>query len=410
MKDPAANMARFRTGDVLAQLALFGVLLGSSVGQRVTFKNLGYALGPYPYFILLFISAAFVLIFAVICTGIVAATGGWLPETRTWRRVGIYCMVGCCNGLQGAAMVFANPHVPGYLQALLQQAVIPFTLIVSVIALSAGYSCRQKIGVMLITVGIALQLLPEAFAAKPTEGHVSVMWSFVFLMGQLPVAAGAVLQEKEFQTVKVNVFHMMFWASAAQLWMLLMLAPIDTIPLVGDSSSMNNLFENMKQGWMLTCYGGAGVAVGNCVVTMLLAQLAQVFLVKYSSAAFAVLCSAFVVPASAAAFASPLLMGSKTEHLGPGAAAALALGCLGIALFRMETLPSCPSPTEDADSERLTPFSAPLIHTPSEPNDPRPLCAPGVGIIQSEYSNARRSPVAVWEECTLKEPPQTQFD
>merc|ERR1719414_728731 len=57
-------------------------------------------------------------------------------------------------------------------------------------------------------------------------------------------------------------------------------------------------------------------------------------MVKHSSAAFAMLCTAFVVPCSGVAFAMPVLMGPHSEHLSASAVAALVLVFGGITLFR----------------------------------------------------------------------------
>lgn len=372
------------------QAALSAALLASNVGQRVSFKRLGYVLGPYPYFVLLSISLAFVLAFGAICAAIVTRTGGWLPETKTWHVLQSFLLIGACNALQGLGMVFANPHVPGYLQALLQQAVIPLTLAASALALSARYSRRQYVAVLVIIAGILLQLLPDMKGSEPGQGvpagqEASLPWALVFLAAQAPVALAAVLQEHAFQAVTVNVFHMMFWASAAQFLTLLALAPLDALQSASGTAAPSG---DLLGGLLAAQQPEALEGLLACVAAMLLSQLTQALVVKHFSAAYAVLCMALVLPASALAFTLPALMGHHAEQLGGTAPAALGTVFLGVLLYRA------------GESLGAPPESAP--RTPEDGGMPR-ICSAGVGIIQSEYSAKRSSQVGLFQERTLAE-------
>lgn len=385
---------RFKLTTVALQLLLTGGLLVSNVGQRLSFKSLGYVLGPFPYFVLLSISFAFVVAFAVIYIFIVCTTGGWLPEVTNYRTLGTFWVIGALNALQGVGMVFANPHVPGYLQALFQQAVIPMTLLTSVLALRSRYSLQQYVAVLVIISGILLQLCPDIMqfdahsgsTATPAGQSLSLLWSMVFLTSQVPVSCAAVLQEYAFATVHVNVFHMMFWASAAQFTTLAVMAPLDTVPSIGDSASEQSFLAKMATAWHIVCSDGAAAwALFMCIATMLLSQLTQALVVKQCSATYAVLCMALVLPSSAIAFTLPVLMGSHAEVLGPTALGALCVVFLGVVLYRA------------GDSGSATPKV-------NKPPSPLPkICSAGVGIIQSEYSNAKHSSLPLWEEQTLCE-------
>merc|ERR1719210_1460320 len=67
---------------------------------------------------------------------------------------------------------------------------------------------------------------------------------------------------------------------------------------------------------------------------MLVAQLSQALMVKYSSATFTILCMVIVVPLSSLVFALPSIMGARAEKL-PGATPyAIALVFVGIVVFR----------------------------------------------------------------------------
>lgn len=376
----------------LVRAGLFVALLASTVGQRLAFKGVGYCLGPYPTFVLLSVSGAFIAIFGAACATIVATTGGFQPETRTWSCLSAFAAIGVCNALQGAGMIFANPRVPGFTQVLLQQAIIPFTLAIARVACAAAFSRRQYAGVACIMAGIGLQLLPAAVShglghGDPGEdGPAAAVWAALFLLAQLPVAAAAVLQERVFSGVPVNVFHMMFWASLFQFLALLVIIPLG-------ASSLSELAAELAQAWRL-CWSepGAGLVLLACVLLMLLSQLSQALMVKHASAAFMVLCLALAVPCSAAAFSAPVLMGDRTERLGSTTWAALAMVFGGIVWFRLG---------DDAlqlEGPQKREALAPMLPRPKA--TPK-VCVAGVGMIQSEYSNARQTSTPLWQEKTL---------
>merc|ERR1719215_1585448 len=157
---------------------------------------------------------------------------------------------------------------------------------------------------------------------------------------------------------------------------------------------------------------------------MLLAQLAQALMVKYSSATFAMLCTALVVPTCAVAFSLPMVMGSKVEQLSGATPWAVLLVFIGILGFRLsgddtESEKVAPVVPEDKESGLTAESAKPKVKAhdglasacvPLLPGDDRgqgPTVAPrisvGVGIIASEYNAARHAPVEIWEEGTLRE-------
>merc|ERR1719195_1981727 len=158
-------------------------------------------------------------------------------------------------------------------------------------ALRSRYSPQQYAAVLVIISGILLQLFPDMmqFDAQssstplPTGQPLSLLWSLVFLAAQVPVSCAAVLQEYSFARVHVNVFHMMFWASTAQFVTLAVMAPLDTVPHVGDSASEQSFLAKMTTAWHIVCTDGAAAwALLLCVTTMLLSQLTQALVVKQS--------------------------------------------------------------------------------------------------------------------------------
>lgn len=334
---------------LVLQLGLALLLIASNIGQRVAFKNVGYVLGPYPYFVLLSISATIPVVLGVVCL-FVYAVSGFSPGTCSLRNVVIFFTLGFAAALNGVGMVFANPHVAGYLQALLQQSIVPMTLVASMSILATQFSPTQYAGVLMIVAGVLLQLWPS-MSNGDASASSGFSWQCIFMLAQLPNALAAILQEHTFQSAPVDVRLMLFWSSTAQFVTFVMLAPLDCVPNVGDSSPVDEFFSNLSEAWHLVRGGTASVALISCIVTLLLSQFLQMLMVKHSSAAFAVLCMAFVVPGSAVVFTLPLVMGSHAEQLSDTAPLALALVFFGIMGFKLGELETSPDTSASKSDE-----------------------------------------------------------
>jgi hypothetical protein len=90
--------------------------------QAVCFKAVGYPLGPYPYFILIVVSSAFVPIFFAVVFYIKVFSGGFVEEQTSWKFKRHFMVIGALNALNGIFIIFSNPYVSGVLQAMLSQA------------------------------------------------------------------------------------------------------------------------------------------------------------------------------------------------------------------------------------------------------------------------------------------------
>mmetsp|Transcript_21521 Transcript_21521/g.50619 ORF Transcript_21521/g.50619 Transcript_21521/m.50619 type:complete len:473 (+) Transcript_21521:2-1420(+) len=388
-------------------------LVGAGTLQRVAFKRLGYSLGPYPYFVLLSISFCFVPIFFFLVAVIIKTAGGFLPETTTLSFKRHFGIIGVMNGLNGLLMVFSNPHVPGTMQALFLQFVMPFTLFFSVVYLKLHFRIGHYCGAALILVGLAVELTPSLIGGGQ-QG--SMFWSLVYIGSQVPLAFGAVYQEKAFSKAKVNVAHLMAWASLGQFFFVLFCIPLNFIPKFGNvppDEFGHHIHDAAlclanKLDGSPTC-SNAALGLFLCVLSMLLANVFQAVVVKYGSAALCVVIQTLVTPVSTLAFTMPWLMGDDTEKMSAWTWAALAVLMLGICLYRYVDLKhiahresvrkslvvrhSMESELDDASAELQIQYD----------RDQKPvLVSSGIGIIASEYTNEGSKDVPILYEHTLR--------
>lgn len=340
--------------------------------QVVSFKKAGYSYRPYPYMILIIVAAAFVPLFAIAAGIISCRTGGFLPEITSCKFKMHYSIVGLFNALNGILIIFSNPHVTGVLQSILAQAVIPFTLLLSIIWLRTRFKAYQYVGAFIVICGVGVSLIPT-FEPTPnttlsdsgssgqsttalvftddsddTDSTSSlIIWAIIFTMGQLPQALCSIYQEKVFvgTSAKVSVVYMLVWASLSQIVVLVLAFPINLIPWFGAmtieeaGAYLKNASDCLvaAEGTPAVC-SQAALDLSFCILTMLLTNLVQAYLVKYSSAVLSVFVITLVTPVSAFAFTFQFLMGDDVESVNMLELVALAVLMVGILIYRGEAI------------------------------------------------------------------------
>eukprot|EP00698_Gefionella_okellyi_P019312 TRINITY_DN5907_c0_g1_i2.p1 TRINITY_DN5907_c0_g1~~TRINITY_DN5907_c0_g1_i2.p1 ORF type:complete len:605 (+),score=108.24 TRINITY_DN5907_c0_g1_i2:30-1844(+) len=139
-----SRVAQVATKDNIGRLMLVLLVIIAGSGDRVTFKIMQYSTINYSYFLSLF--AAFVYIpvsFAVVIAKILFTQ----QITPDQMRFPIYkfAIMGFLDSLQGIIIVVGGRDVPGIMQNLLLQGIVPVTMVVSILALrSRGCgTCKQ---------------------------------------------------------------------------------------------------------------------------------------------------------------------------------------------------------------------------------------------------------------------------
>lgn len=369
----------------------------STVGQVVVFKSLGYVLGPYPYFILITVSFAFVPILFFLLAIIQASARAFEPGVTTWRFKRHFVVIGLCNALNGVMLMFSNPFTPGMWQTLAAPLTVPFTMFVSALVLRSRFSGPQVLGAALVVGSVTAGPILRSFLSGTHDvGIPSVFWLVVFVLGQVPIAFCAVYQERAFAAAKLNVIYMLAWSNLSQFAFLLVLAPAAAVT-PGFGSTSPSEFTQQFADALLCCRStvppcsGAAQLLMLGVVTMVGGMAFQAAVVKQGGASLAMMLNTLNTPLCALAFCSRALMGVYAEDPPPGAWASVVGIVLGMLLYRLAEQP----PSPHALDELL--LDAP---GPSEVKPPQVLGA-RVGLIQSEYSAERHSQTSLLYEFTV---------
>ncbi|KAF4692226.1 Cg10p [Perkinsus olseni] len=382
-----------RAFSLLRVASLSVALLACGALQRIAFKRIAYPLGEYPILLLCVISAAFIPLFGFPYLYVKYAAGG-----TDDRRILPYAIIGALNAVNGGLTIFGNAYVPGYLQTILQQTIIPFTMILSVLLCGTRYTLQHLLGVVIIIVGVAVQLGPlmSSDGATGSSTTTSLVWSLVYLVAPLPVALAAVYQELEFSKRKVNLISLMYWSNLIQAIILFMLVPYDLATTANSEVSRwpaaFRCIAYSDEAVNPECAGGqAGIYLGSCILWMLVSQLLQAELVRHAGASLCAVVMTLGLPTTALAFSIPQLMGDHIEPIDGSTVLALSVILLGVSLYRSAKIEDdsvAPKEAEglmaSTDSTSGSGGRTPLQRRGSV--QPR-LYSSGIGIIQSEYTH-----------------------
>lgn len=411
-------------------LLLTVLLLICAMCNRVGFKLAGYSLGKKPFTMIFLTVAGSIPMNAVSYIYMIFTTGGVLPEFRTGRIFYSYWVIASLNIFNGLGIMWANPYVSGYVQCLLNSFAIPLTMLMSAICFKSRFSLLAIGGVMLIVLGV---VYVGAGQSQATGTGSSLLWTLVYAAAQLPLAGASVYQEYTFKK-SLNMLHYIHYVTLWLMFDLILFVPVNIS--VGDTASLSTFMEDMQSA--LSCCQGIG---DNCEVTgkafmlyiiaMNGGTLVQAVLIKLVSATWCVVVLSLATPLTVMAFACPMIVGEHVEPMTSSTLISAALITFGTLVYRLGSIPRkeavdrqpspVPSPTSPRKSKDVGVQTAltlgPHRHKPwqlvdlfsrlvedQDQNSRVPgVVASGVGLFPSEYTDATRNPVSLWEEHTFAE-------
>lgn len=265
-------------------------ILGGS-GQSIVLPMwLAYLKGSAPYFVLLFASIAFVIIFGVILIvyaiffpkklAPILVTKDDVTTTisqsflLTKRIHLILFFIGFMDSMNGFFAVFSSPSSRTSLpiQASLGVTLIPITIIVRWIVLKRKPTAKQYIAIAVIMLGVIVTMIPTIadFDASGINGrgHASpftrIVWPCLFIFAFVPAAFMNVLSESVLKDVEsLNVVVFLFWTSLYQVITDLAFFWADLIPGFGMSSSIHSFGQHLANGFSDTIHSrdAAGLAI-----------------------------------------------------------------------------------------------------------------------------------------------------
>ncbi|XP_068731350.1 crt homolog 3-like [Montipora capricornis] len=265
----------------LANLFFAFIAVTGQVGQNVSLplwvdSTNGNVSGPTvdSYFVLSFASLSYVIIFGIGTLIIRFVSPGAIGETEKRFPHRLMFLVGLCDALNGALVVFASKgsRTPPYLQAILGNFMIPLTILFRFVILKKKPTLLKLCCGIAVVIGLFICLIPTIFPgvdakAQKTEneahGVSRVLWPIIFMFGFLPAAIMNVLEERglkmESKTSRkgINVVFFLFWTSTYQFLCVALIFWADILPWYGNVDNISEFGRNWWYG--IQCFfGGAG--------------------------------------------------------------------------------------------------------------------------------------------------------
>ena len=166
--------------------------------------------------------------------------------------------------------LFGAVHTSGSNQALLTNAVIPVTMLLSYVILHQRFASTQYLGSAVIMAGIGVVLLPELFPSwsslaseRDSGGEVGEndnsdlpLFNFLFLLSVIPSALSSIYKELAFSDADIDANYLQSWVSLWQSLFGFLLIPLNTLHFLGPQAvRWDQLWSSFVDGgWCLLGY------------------------------------------------------------------------------------------------------------------------------------------------------------
>eukprot|EP00475_Leptophrys_vorax_P045079 TRINITY_DN9261_c0_g1_i1.p1 TRINITY_DN9261_c0_g1~~TRINITY_DN9261_c0_g1_i1.p1 ORF type:complete len:546 (-),score=120.91 TRINITY_DN9261_c0_g1_i1:72-1709(-) len=210
-----------------------GLLLVSAVGNAVFFKKMINKLPNYPYFLSQWTTFVYLPVFwAIVAYQYFLVPGSITAEMLRFPLYKFFVM-GCMDSTSGVLGLLGGVHTSGQMQSLLNQTIIPITMVLAYIILKERYKKTQYAGAAVILVGILIALIPQ-YASGSGQQDNQLIFNAIYLISSIPAAFSGVYKEFAF-TVDMEVNYLQAWVATWQMLFGFVLAPINALPFLGDS-------------------------------------------------------------------------------------------------------------------------------------------------------------------------------
>lgn len=360
----AEEKADMTVGMIVRLMLLCVATVASGVANNVTFVLMGNAMPLYAAFLLYFTSAIYTIIYFIMLgyryyskSQLGDADKARMYKPGKGRSVAwYYFLTVVFVTMNGAFSQFADPHVNGALQSLINQMTLPLTAIGARLFLGSRFTNLEVTGACIVMVGSVVPILPPLFEnrAKQSSSGTEMdtpFWVIMFLMSDLPSAVTNVLQEKLLSPIggiEADEIHML---SHTNLWTVpayMLCALLAMLPKFGTSLSLSQVWSQQTDAFL--CFAGKTPLPPGCqphawfpVIAFCLSFVLYFYLVAIvtakESAAFQCIVNTLVVPVSAITFSFKAIVGAQAhQSLDQAMIVGIVLIPVGILIYKGDDL------------------------------------------------------------------------
>ncbi|KAN0036519.1 hypothetical protein ACTFIV_001817 [Dictyostelium citrinum] len=229
----------------------------SGVINSLLLKKVMNVFTNYGFFLNQLTNYGYVPIFGLIVLYKILFTNDIPKETRSfpqWKFV----IMGALDAVTGYFVVIGGIKTSGPLQQLLNQSVIPITMLLSFFFLKERYSLIQLGGALVIIGGVVVSLIPSLTGGN--SGGNILFYNFFFLISMVPYAFSNVYKVIGFSTVEdMDVWYLQYFDALYQSLVGTVLFPINNWLPPPSDMKFNQVIPQLEAG--AKCLGGINTLV-----------------------------------------------------------------------------------------------------------------------------------------------------
>eukprot|EP01111_Echinosteliopsis_oligospora_P014590 TRINITY_DN5521_c0_g1_i1.p1 TRINITY_DN5521_c0_g1~~TRINITY_DN5521_c0_g1_i1.p1 ORF type:complete len:456 (+),score=94.86 TRINITY_DN5521_c0_g1_i1:190-1557(+) len=195
-----------------------------------------------------------VVLFEVLFTKLITAEQRRFP----WYK---FLIMGAIDALNGYIVVIGGVSTSGPLAQLLNQAIIPVTMVASFFFLKERYTIPQLLGALVIVGGVIISLYPSLANKGGNTGNI-LFFNLFYLTQAIPFAASNIYKDIAFKSVDMDVWYLQFWDVFYQSLIGTLLFPINAILPKPANMPFSEIPGVMKNAWQ--CTKGDNTITTNC--------------------------------------------------------------------------------------------------------------------------------------------------
>eukprot|EP00128_Syssomonas_multiformis_P006284 Colp12_sorted_trinity150504_noHs@24381 len=331
------------TKENLPVLGYFLLLVVIGVANNVTgrFNQLKFG-DNYAFFNNNFTTLAYCIMSQIVTWYKLYYTKDITPEMRKfpiWK----YVMFGLFDGVAAVLFSIGAPNTPATLQNVMNQAIIPMTMVASYFMLKQKYKLIKILGATIIIGGTIIALIPvfqngDTGAAGTVFKWYSVL---IYFSNNVPQALSNVTKEMAFQNIAMDIYYLGTWVAWFQFVFSLLFLPVTSLDAFG-GTPMSEIPSNIANG--LRCFIGENSQAGdhcenNYIATSLyiivnfLYNVVILLVTKHAGATVFTLAFAIRLPLTQIIYCLEFVMGSYAEEFNWTSIVSLLVVLFGFAVY-----------------------------------------------------------------------------
>mmetsp|Transcript_44015 Transcript_44015/g.71630 ORF Transcript_44015/g.71630 Transcript_44015/m.71630 type:complete len:468 (+) Transcript_44015:218-1621(+) len=336
------NGKRYRLGEAFSRVCnkqvlklLFFLLLTMVVaaGNRIQYKKMlnqyRFKSHDYAYFLNQFTVVLYCILAWFVVFYRTHVSKQITPEMKAFPMIK-FAIMGLFDALSSYLGTIGGVYTAGQLQTLLDQSVIPLTMVSSLLFLSARYNRWQYTGALMIIAGVGLATVPtfQGHSEHNDDGFSQTrpMSILIYSLSSVPSALSNVYKEWAFKAQSMDIYYLTLWVSSIQFVWGFVFAPLQAIPGISGPVAMplSDIPSNLKNGFMCflghnsapddDCSSGNFQIVFSYVLVNFVFNALLLLITKHGSALLLVMTGALVIPVTNVLFTVKAVMGDDAEE------------------------------------------------------------------------------------------------